>query len=148
MKKIMKYSEEKPLLMWQLLRITVTFIFLLPPEVTIVAGRGNSCGMLVKGRKGPEKAELPFGSLMSCWKACQPYLHFNLHASLYNTLYLDSALKYLLQYNHNDLYMSSPITLWGCSPGWLSYPEDSQQEMSDWAWHLSKQLAACKVAFS
>lgn len=51
--------------------------------------------MLMKGRKGLKKVELPFGSLMSRWKACQPYLHFNLHASLYKTLYSGSALKYL-----------------------------------------------------
>lgn len=83
----------------------MTFLFLLPPEVTAVAGRGDSCNMLMKSRKGLEKAELPFGSLMSCWKACQPYLHFNLHASLYKAFYSDSALKYLLHYSH-DLYMS------------------------------------------
>lgn len=94
----------------------MTFVFLLPPEVAIVAGGGNSCGALVKGRRGPEKAELPFGSLMSCWKACQPHLHFNLRASLYKTLYSGSALKYLLRYNHDDLYMSPPITLWGLQP--------------------------------
>lgn len=100
------------------------FQSLLPPEVTLVAGRGNSCSMLMKGRRGLEKAEVPFGSLMSCWKACQPYLHFNLHASLYETSYSDSAFKYLLRYNHNDLYMSSPVTLWGCGPGSPSSPED------------------------
>lgn len=72
--------------------------------------------MLTKGRKGLEKTDLPFGSLMSCWKACQPYLHFNLHASLYKVLYSYSALKYLLDYNHNDLYMSSLITLWAAVP--------------------------------
>lgn len=101
----MKYSEEKPLQMSQLVRTTMIFIFLLPREVIAVAGRGGSCSMLMEGRKGLEKAELPFGTSMSCWKACQPYLHFNLHASLCKALYSDSALKYLLHYSH-DLYVS------------------------------------------
>lgn len=116
------------------------FNMLLPLEVTILTGWGNSCSVLLRGREGLENVESPFDGLMSCWKACQPYLHFNLHVSPCNALYSGSALKSLLHSNHSDLCVS-PFTIpWGLQPQLAQPPRAWHQEMSGWVWHLSQRL--------